>query len=74
MAYRIQVLRDVCIGAGTCVAEAPNTFDMDDEDIAVVIDPTGDDDDAVFAAAQGCPVDAIVLIDEATGERVWPEN
>ncbi len=74
MSYQIKVLRDVCIGAGTCVAEAPNTFDLDDGDIAIVIDPAGDDAASVLAAAQGCPVDAIVLIDPTTGQRVWPEN
>jgi ferredoxin len=74
MPYQIKIRRDVCIGAATCVAEAPNTFDMDGEDIAVILDPQGDDDDTILAAAQGCPVDAIVLIDPRTGKQVWPEE
>ena len=64
MAYKIQIKRDLCIGAGTCVSEAPNTFDLDDKDIAIVIDPEGDSDEAILCAAQGCPTDAIVLIAE----------
>ncbi|MSP72491.1 MAG: ferredoxin [Myxococcales bacterium] len=74
MAYRIEVLRDVCIGAATCVADAPNVFEMDDDDKAIVIDPQGDSDEDVYSAAQNCPVNAIILIDEATGEQVWPEG
>lgn len=72
MPYKLKVIRDACIGAATCTAEAPNTFDLDDEDIAIITDPTGDDDDAVLAAAQSCPTDAIVVIDE-NGNQVWPE-
>ncbi|MFN3201699.1 MAG: ferredoxin [Bradymonadia bacterium] len=73
MGYQIKVLRDMCIGAATCVAEAPSTFDLDDEDIAVITDPAGDTPDDILAAAQGCPTDAIVIIDDETGEQVWPE-
>ena len=73
MAYQIKILRDMCIGAATCVAEAPNTFDLDDEDIAIIVSPDGDTEEDVLAAAQGCPTDAIVIIDSDTGEQVWPE-
>ena len=72
MAYTIEVIRDQCITAETCVAEAPNTFEIDDEGIAIIINPTGDDDDAVMAAAQGCPVECVILKD-AAGAQVWPE-
>lgn len=71
MAYTIKVIRDLCIGAGTCVAEAPAVFDLDDSDIAIIVDPNGDDDRAVFDAAEGCPTEAIQLFDD-TGKRVFP--
>lgn len=72
MAYRIEILRDLCIGAGTCVAEAPKVFDLDDEDVAVLVDPNGDADGDVLAAAEGCPTEAIVLRDSETGAQVFP--
>lgn len=72
MGYRIQVLRDVCIGAGTCVADAPNVFELDDEDKAIIVDPSGDSDEEIYTAAMNCPVNAIILIDDATGQQVWP--
>ena len=74
MPYKIDVIRETCITAETCVAEAPNTFAIDDEGIAIILSATGDDDDAVFAAAEGCPVEAVILTDTSTGEQVWPEE
>lgn len=74
MPYKIKVLRDVCIGAGTCVAEAPNTFELDEDDIAIILSTDEDDDEEIMAAAEGCPVDAIILIDTDSGEQVWPED
>jgi len=72
--YRIEIDRDECIGDGLCADEAPGTFEMDDEDIAVVIDPEGDDPDTILEAAKSCPSDAIILYDAETGEKVWPED
>ena len=72
MPYAIEVLRDQCITAETCVAEAPTTFEIDDEGIAIIINPTGDDDDAVYAAAESCPVECVILRD-AAGAQVFPE-
>jgi ferredoxin len=72
--YKIEIDRDTCIGDQLCVNEAPNTFELDDEDIAVVTNPEGDDADTVLNAAKSCPVDAIILYDADTGEKVWPED
>lgn len=71
--YKIIVDRSLCIGAASCVAVGANTFALDDKNIAVVTNPNGDDDDTVLAAAQSCPVDAIILIDKATGDQIWPK-
>jgi len=38
---------------------APNTFELNDEGIVVVIDPEGDDEDAVQEAIDSCPAEAI---------------
>jgi ferredoxin len=72
--YKIEIDRDACVGDGLCVDEAPDTFEMDDEDIAVVINPAGDDSEAILDAAQACPSDAIILHDAETGAKVWPED
>ena len=72
--YRIEIDRDACVSDGLCVEEAPGTFEMDDEDIAVVINAEGDDPEAILEAAMSCPSDAIILYDADTGEKVWPED
>lgn len=72
MPYKIEIDRDECIGEGTCVDCAPNTFAMDDEDISTVTNPAGDSDDDVMCAAQDCPQECIRLFNAATGEKVYP--
>ncbi len=71
MSFIVKVLPDGCIGAATCVSDAPNTFEMDG-DLAIVINPQGDSDADILDAAKNCPVNAIVLVDEKTGKQVWP--
>jgi len=71
--YKIEIDRDLCVGDGACCGEAPNTFEMDDDNIAVVADPDGHSPEEILQAAQVCPVDAIILTDAETGEQVWPE-
>lgn len=72
--YKIEIDRDLCIGDGACCGEAPNTLEMDDENIAIVTDPEAHSAEEILQAAQVCPVDAIKLIDTDTGEQVWPEG
>ncbi|MBU0640008.1 MAG: ferredoxin [Planctomycetes bacterium] len=72
--YRIEIDRETCIGDGACTNEAPETLEMDDENIAVVKDPEGNSDEEVKAAAECCPTDAITLYDTESGEKVWPED
>ncbi|PIW36907.1 MAG: hypothetical protein COW24_03035 [Candidatus Kerfeldbacteria bacterium CG15_BIG_FIL_POST_REV_8_21_14_020_45_12] len=72
MAYSVEVIREACIGAGSCAVLAAGTIEMDDENIAVVVKQNGDSDEDILAAAQSCPVDAIIVRDE-TGNQIWPE-
>ncbi|BCY09723.1 ferredoxin [Actinoplanes sp. L3-i22] len=51
----ITVDRDRCMGSGQCTFYAPHTFDLDDIDVAVVIDAHGDPDDKIDMAISVCP-------------------
>jgi ferredoxin len=53
--------RDLCMGSGQCVYYAPNTFDQDDDSIAVVTNPQGDDEQTIEAAVSACPTGALSL-------------
>lgn len=68
---RIEIVRDVCIGAAPCVTVAPGVFQLDNEGKAAVLDANGADADTILLAAQSCPVQAIKLFDE-NGDRVYP--
>ena len=61
MALDIRIDREVCMGSGNCVFWAPGVLDLDDEGIAVVLDPTAANDDKIVLAAQGCPTQAITV-------------
>ena len=60
----ITVDRALCIGSGDCVDAAPDVFQLDDEDKAVVVDPDGAALDDVITAAGNCPVAAIFVVGE----------
>jgi ferredoxin len=71
---KIEVDRDACIGDGACCADAPNTFELDDEDKAIVSEASTDSRETILEAAQNCPTDAIIVDDKETGERLYPED
>ncbi len=70
--YKVKVIRDLCIGAASCVAIAPKVFELDGEAKAVVLKPDTDTDENILASAQSCPVNAIIVEDE-NGQQVWPK-
>lgn len=63
MAHRIEVRIDTetCMGSGNCLYWAPESFDLDDEGWAVVLDAEASDEERLRVAAEGCPVGAISL-------------
>jgi len=71
---KITVDRDECIGDGACVGDAPETFEMDDEDKAIVLETSGDDRETILEAARNCPTDAIKVEEKGTGEVLYPED
>lgn len=68
---KIFIDRDLCIGAASCIAVAPDVFELDNENKAVVKNPTGADDETLLLAAQSCPTKAVILYDEE-GNQIYP--
>jgi ferredoxin len=68
VALDIRIDRDVCMGSGTCSFWARGVFDLDDDGIAFVVDPTAQPDDKIVLAAQGCPTQAISVFRD--GEKI----
>lgn len=77
---KIKVDRSLCIGAGTCVVFAPNTFELDNELKAVLKrspehvegeSDKKDSDEDILTAAKSCPTLAIILEDD-NGKQIYP--
>ncbi|TSC72210.1 MAG: ferredoxin [Parcubacteria group bacterium Gr01-1014_70] len=68
---KIFIDRDLCIGAASCIAVAPDVFELDKEHKAVVKDKNAADDETLLLAAQSCPTKAIMLYDEE-GNQIYP--
>jgi len=68
---KIEIKRDICIGAATCSAIAPDVFELDEELKAIVKNPQGADNDTILEAARSCPTLAIYIYDDA-GQQVFP--
>ncbi|MEI8000881.1 MAG: ferredoxin [Actinomycetes bacterium] len=58
---RIEVDRELCMGSGNCQFWAPGVFDIDDDGVAVVVDPTAAPADKITLAVDGCPTKAITV-------------
>ena len=67
----IDVDRALCYGFGDCVDTLPEVFALDDEDTAVVLNVDAAPVEDILEAAQNCPVDAIIVTDDA-GEQLYP--
>jgi len=68
---RIAIDRDLCVGFGDCVKEAPEGFALDEETIAVFVTPEAVDRERLLRACEACPVDAITVWD-ASGQQIVP--
>jgi ferredoxin len=68
MSYRVVIDEAACAAHGDCALVAPEVFVV--EDVAAVV---GDGPpDLILEAARACPSSAIVVVDETTGETVYP--
>lgn len=76
MPLKVKVDRSLCIGAASCVAVAPNTFELDSEGKAVIKKKDGtmtsdfvnyadinDTETNIEHAAKSCPVNAIIIVE-----------
>lgn len=70
--YVIKLNRDLCIGAASCLALAPKTFELDFENKVCLSDVGDDAVDAIKLAAESCPTKAITLIDTETQKQEYP--
>ncbi|MBU1125993.1 MAG: ferredoxin [Patescibacteria group bacterium] len=87
MKITIKVDPDLCIGAASCVTIADDTFALNDENKADVLDHgqapggpsyervvevTEDEKENIILGAQSCPTLAVSIFNEA-GEQIFPE-
>ncbi len=67
----IRIIRSLCISAATCVVFAPSTFDLDEDNIAIIKKGQWDKLESVVAAAQSCPIVCIEVYKK--GKKLWPK-
>ena len=68
---KVRVDKELCIGVGNCVAYAPTVFELDQENKAVVLDPSSVDDNTLLEAAKSCTENAIIVEDDE-GHQLYP--
>lgn len=68
----IRIVRSLCIGAATCTVYAANTFDIDDQNIAIMKKGEWDKLEKIVAAAISCPVLAIEVYEK--GQKLYPKS
>jgi ferredoxin len=69
---KITVSKPKCIASGDCIETTPAVFQFGGDGKSEVINPTGAPDGAIIAAARSCPVKAITIVNEETGEQLFP--
>ncbi|MCX4726878.1 ferredoxin [Streptomyces sp. NPDC090052] len=72
--WHVEVDRSVCIGSGMCVNHAPDGFALDSARQSHPRSPETDASEKVLAAAEGCPVEAIMITLRESGEAVFPPD
>jgi ferredoxin len=65
-----RIEEQACAAHGDCLDMAPQAFALSDDDVAVVIGAAPAD--RLVRAAEACPSVAISVIDDETGEQLYP--
>ena len=69
---KIEVLIEDCIGDGACCDAAPGTFELTTDGVACVKHLVTDEPETILRGARVCPTDAIIVVDEDSGEQLVP--
>ena len=69
---RITVDHNICVGNAMCETFAPKVFVLNDDRQSEAVDPGADTLENILEAAENCPVSAITVVDEETGETLFP--
>lgn len=67
----VRVDRTLCRGIGNCVGYAPKVFALDEDNKAVVLDPSSVDEKTLLQAAESCPENAIIIEDDEE-HQIYP--
>lgn len=68
MTYMPVVDPNECSAHGDCIDVAPQIFRLDDTAVVIGTGPH----DLILEAAESCPAVAITIVDQETGETVFP--
>jgi ferredoxin len=68
---RVRIDRTLCVGFGDCISEAPEAFRLDNDGVAVFVEPEKVLRERLLHACDACPVDAITVTD-AEGRQLVP--
>jgi ferredoxin len=68
---QIEIRRSDCCGSAECVEIAPDVFAIDSRQKATVLDPEAAAAEVVMEAAESCPCQAIIVLDDE-GEQLFP--
>ncbi|MDH5560229.1 MAG: ferredoxin [Deltaproteobacteria bacterium] len=60
MAKTVYVVQDDCTSCVQCVDNLPEVFQMDDDDLAEVIDPFGAPEEEIQDEIDACPGECII--------------
>jgi ferredoxin len=68
MTYAASIDEDACAAHGDCADLAPEVFEVDEVARVIATGP----EELLLAAAEICPTTAIRIVDQQTGQQVFP--
>jgi ferredoxin len=58
---RIEIDRQKCMGSGNCLFWAPGVFELGDDGVSFIVDPSAASERQIEQAVEGCPTQAISI-------------
>ncbi len=69
--YEIKLDKEACIGCGSCITLCPDNWELDEEDDkSICKEEIVDELGCNMEAAENCPVNAIHITDDDTGDEI----